>query len=70
MDEGMRDERPVSRLARIRLWLAGYEALEVVAYRDNDHLLRDAGLLHEAALDDLRAWRIIGFLLLPRSGRE
>jgi hypothetical protein len=41
-----------------------------VAYRDNDHLLRDAGLSREAACDDLRAWRIIGFLLLPRSGRE
>jgi hypothetical protein len=63
-------ERRLSRFSKVRLWLAGYSALEVVADRDNDHLLRDAGLSRDEAQDSLRAWRIVGLLLMPRSGRE
>lgn len=60
----------MSRLSKFRLWLAGYYELEVIASRDNDHLLRDAGLSRQEACDRLRPWRIVGLLLLPRSGRE
>lgn len=63
-------EVQISLRSRLRLWLAGYSALELIAARDNDHLLRDAGLSRDEARDSLRSLRIVGILLLPRSGRE
>ncbi|WFR94084.1 hypothetical protein [Rhizobium tumorigenes] len=72
MSAGQKDEdkAPVTRMERLRLWLAGYSALEVIARRENDHLFRDAGMSRDEVRDSLRPWRIVGLLLLPRSGRE
>ena len=62
-------EASLSPVSRLRQWSAAYGALELIAGRDNEHLLRDAGLSRDEARDSLRPWRIIGSLLLPRSGR-
>ncbi|PZM13687.1 hypothetical protein CPY51_12415 [Rhizobium tubonense] len=49
-------EKLSSRFAMLRLYLAQRSALELIALRKGDQLLRDIGLSREEARDSLKPW--------------
>ena len=58
------------RILKLILWLARYRALETIAERKGDHLLRDVGLSREEARDSLRLPAIAKALLRQKEPRK